>query len=74
MNDIFRCVMDVNEKCSSGRKRREINSDILTALIKSSGPIINFLNIGQEIFGTRYMYVDLLIHRHDKKVLIGCFF
>jgi hypothetical protein len=53
--------MDVNEKCSSGRKRREINSDILTALIKSSGPMINFLNIGQEIFGTKYMYVDFLL-------------
>ncbi|XP_060567055.1 uncharacterized protein LOC132725880 [Ruditapes philippinarum] len=53
-----RCVMDVNEKCSSGRKRREINSDILTALIKSSGPIINFLNMGQEIFGTRYITLE----------------
>ncbi|XP_053379664.1 uncharacterized protein LOC128548542 isoform X2 [Mercenaria mercenaria] len=62
-----RCVQDVEAKCSGGRSRREINSDVLNAVVRASGPMMNFISLAKEIIGQQSVALEEAWYNEFKK-------
>ncbi|XP_041350118.1 uncharacterized protein LOC121369231 isoform X2 [Gigantopelta aegis] len=52
-----RCLYEINKNClTSSRHRRDVSSEIVNEVIKSSQALYNYLNIIDEIFGDKKVF------------------